>query len=66
MRGLTTPFFESDAATFSQTLDVNLKGVFFGTKHATLAMKEAGVGGSIVNIASIAGLSGEFGPVGES
>jgi NAD(P)-dependent dehydrogenase (short-subunit alcohol dehydrogenase family) len=35
-------------------LGVNLKGVFFGCKHAVLAMR--GSGGSIVNIASILGL----------
>lgn len=36
-------------------LGVNLKGPFFGTKHAVLAMLETG-GGNIVNIASILGI----------
>lgn len=36
-------------------LSVNLKGVFFGCKHAVRAMRTSG-GGSIVNIASILGL----------
>jgi meso-butanediol dehydrogenase / (S,S)-butanediol dehydrogenase / diacetyl reductase len=36
-------------------LGINLKGVFFGCKHAVKAMR-AGDGGSIVNIASILGL----------
>jgi len=38
-------------------LNVNLEGVFLGTKHAIGAMKQSG-GGSIVNISSIAGLVG--------
>ena len=39
-------------ATWHTILRVNLDGVFLGTKHAILAMKETG-GGSIVNISSI-------------
>src|ERR671937_397547 len=39
-------------------LAINLKGVFFGCKHAVRAMRPAG-GGSIVNIASILGLVGD-------
>jgi NAD(P)-dependent dehydrogenase (short-subunit alcohol dehydrogenase family) len=38
-------------------LNVNLEGVFLGTKYAIGAMKKSG-GGSIVNISSIAGLVG--------
>jgi len=49
-----------DVATTSEAeldriLAVNLKGPFFGTKHAVRAMLESG-GGSIVNVASILGL----------
>jgi NAD(P)-dependent dehydrogenase (short-subunit alcohol dehydrogenase family) len=36
---------------------VNSRGVFLGTKHAVLAMKRTG-GGSIVNLSSIAGVTG--------
>src|SRR6266536_3838067 len=50
------------AETTEQQLDrilaVNLKGVFFGCKHAVRAMRPAG-GGAIVNIASILGLVGD-------
>jgi NAD(P)-dependent dehydrogenase (short-subunit alcohol dehydrogenase family) len=37
-------------------MDVNLKGAFLVAQAAARAMKEGGTGGSIVNIASIAGL----------
>ncbi len=40
-----------------RVLNINLEGVFLGTKHAIRAMKKSG-GGSIVNISSIAGLVG--------
>ena len=42
-------------AELDRILGVNLKGPFFGTKHAVLAMLETG-GGNIVNVASILGL----------
>lgn len=39
---------------------VNVKGVFFGTKHAIPHLRKAG-GGSVVNLSSIAGLVGVAG-----
>jgi NAD(P)-dependent dehydrogenase (short-subunit alcohol dehydrogenase family) len=39
---------------------VNAKSVFLGTKHAIPAMRRAG-GGSIVNLASVAGFQGSYG-----
>lgn len=45
---------------FDRVIDVNLKGVFWGTKYAVRAMKENG-GGSIVNWSSLAGLVPSFG-----
>ena len=45
------------------TFDVLAKGVFLGIKHAARAMREQGRGGSIINTASIAGLSGDGGPL---
>ena len=42
-------------ADLDRILAVNLKGPFFGTKHAVRAMLQTG-GGSIINIASILGI----------
>jgi 3alpha(or 20beta)-hydroxysteroid dehydrogenase len=44
-------------STWSKTLDVNLHGVFLGTKAAVERMK--GRGGAIINVASIEGLIGD-------
>src|SRR3989338_1620969 len=43
---------------WDRQMNVNLKGVFFGTKYAVLQMKKQGKGGRIINISSIAGLVG--------
>lgn len=40
---------------------VNLDGVFLGTKHAIIAMREAGRGGSIVIVSSASGLKASAG-----
>ena len=45
---------------FDQVINVNLKGVWIGTKVAASYMKESG-GGSIVNMSSISGKTGFFG-----
>ena len=50
---------ETTEEQWDQVMDVNSKGVFLGTKAAIPAMRRAG-GGSIVNISSIAGLSGAW------
>ena len=44
---------------WDRVMDINSKGVFLGTRAAIPAMRRAG-GGSIVNISSIAGLSGAW------
>lgn len=49
---------ETTEEQLDRILAVNLKGVFFGCKHAVRAMRPAG-GGSIVNIASILALVGD-------
>jgi NAD(P)-dependent dehydrogenase (short-subunit alcohol dehydrogenase family) len=38
--------------------NVNLNSVFYGTKRAVIAMRNAGHGGSIINISSVAGIGG--------
>lgn len=46
---------ETTEEEWDRIMAVNVKGVFFGTKHAIPAMRNSG-GGSIVNISSTAGL----------
>ena len=41
---------------YDQIMDVDLRGVFLGTKHGIRAMLAAGHGGAIVNVASLGGL----------
>lgn len=48
---------ETTVEEWDRVMDVNVKGVFLGTKQAIPSMRRAG-GGSIVNISSIAGLVG--------
>ena len=48
---------ETTSELWDQTMDINAKGVFLGTKHAIAPMRNSG-GGSIVNISSVAGLVG--------
>ena len=45
-------------ADFRKQQAVNVEGVFLGCKHALPLMREAGNGGSIVNMSSVAGLKG--------
>ena len=42
---------------WDKTMEVNAKGVFLGTKYSIPAMQRSG-GGSIINISSIAGITG--------
>ena len=48
---------DTSLAEWRRLMSVNLDGVFLGTKSAISAMKKTG-GGSIINIASVAGLIG--------
>ncbi|MBY0522318.1 MAG: glucose 1-dehydrogenase [Gemmataceae bacterium] len=49
------PILDMSLADWRRTMAVNLDGVFLGTKHAVQAMRQ-GWGGSIVNVASSAGI----------
>lgn len=55
--GADKPSHEITEQEWDRVMDINVKGVFFCTKHAVLHMKKSG-GGSIVNISSIYGLVG--------
>jgi len=61
--GAIGPLTETTVEAWDYTFDVLAKGVFLGIKHAARAMREQGRGGSIINTASIAGLSGDAGPL---
>ena len=61
--GAIGPLIETTVSDWDCTFDVLAKGVFLGIKHAARIMKSAGKGGSIINTASVAGLSGDGGPL---
>ncbi len=56
--GRAGDFEELSLEDWNAMVAVNLTGVFLGCKHGVRAMRQAGNGGSIVNISSIAGLVG--------
>ncbi|MCH4267273.1 MAG: glucose 1-dehydrogenase [Brevundimonas sp.] len=55
--GADKPTHEITEAEWDWVQAVNVKGVFFGVKHAVPLMRQAG-GGSIINLSSIYGLVG--------
>ncbi len=55
--GANKPTHELTEAEWDFVQSINVKGVFFGTKHAIAPMRKAG-GGSIINLSSIYGLVG--------
>ncbi|MFT4826084.1 MAG: xanthoxin dehydrogenase [Halioglobus sp.] len=59
--GAVGPIDTTVAAEWSATLDILLNGVFYGMKHAARVMKPQGYG-SIVSMASTAGVMGGLGP----
>lgn len=54
------PEVETSVAEWDKVMDVNVKGVFLGTKYAVPVMKRNG-GGSIINTSSVFGLIGSPG-----
>jgi NAD(P)-dependent dehydrogenase (short-subunit alcohol dehydrogenase family) len=45
---------------YDKLMDVDLRGVFLGVKHAVKVMLEAGTAGSIVNWSSLGGMNGSY------
>lgn len=55
--GLGGSIFEMSLADFRRQTAVNVDGVFLGCKHG-IALMRRGVGGSVINMSSVAGLKG--------
>lgn len=64
--GAVGSLFELEAEFWDETFAVLTKGVFLGMKHGGRIMRDSGKGGSIINTASIAALSGRGGPLAYS
>lgn len=62
--GIGGPITEMTLEAWRRQTAINLDGVFLGVKHCLPLMREAGHGGSIVNISSVAGLKGSPGLAG--
>jgi NAD(P)-dependent dehydrogenase (short-subunit alcohol dehydrogenase family) len=56
--GAFGPITETEVAAWDETFAIDTRSVFLGIKHAARAMIAAGRGGSIINTASVAALSG--------
>lgn len=56
--GLTGGILEMEEEAWKKVIDVNLNGVFYGTQISAKFMKEHNIKGSIINMASILGVSG--------
>jgi NAD(P)-dependent dehydrogenase (short-subunit alcohol dehydrogenase family) len=61
--GAFGPVTQLEVEDWDFTFAVLVRGVFLGIKHGARAMKRQKTGGSIINTASIAGLSGGAGPL---
>jgi len=60
--GAFGPVTELTVEDWDYTFAVLSRGVFLGVKHAARVMKDQTWGGSIVNVASLAALTGDAGP----
>jgi NAD(P)-dependent dehydrogenase (short-subunit alcohol dehydrogenase family) len=60
--GLADAMMLADVTTehYDRLMDVDLRGVLYGVKHAIKTMLEGGNGGSIVNWSSLGGLNGSY------
>jgi NAD(P)-dependent dehydrogenase (short-subunit alcohol dehydrogenase family) len=64
--GISTPGLsvgDHDQVQYDRIMDVNMRGVFHGCKHAVAAFTSQGGGGSIINTSSVSGLVGFGGAV---
>jgi NAD(P)-dependent dehydrogenase (short-subunit alcohol dehydrogenase family) len=61
--GAFGPVTELEVEDWDATFAVLVRAVFLGIKHGARVMREAGTEGSIINTASVAGLSGGDGPL---
>jgi NAD(P)-dependent dehydrogenase (short-subunit alcohol dehydrogenase family) len=64
--GAIGSLLETEVDDWDFTFAVLTRGVFLGIKHGARAMKATGLGGSIINTSSVAGLSGGAGPAAYS
>jgi 3(or 17)beta-hydroxysteroid dehydrogenase len=53
------PVADMSLEDWRRVMAVNLEGVFLGTKHAMRAMRQAGHGGSIINVSSVSGIKAQ-------
>lgn len=64
--GAFGPITDVEVEDWDYTFGVVTRGVFLGTKHGARAIKASGRGGAIVNLGSLAGISGGAGPAAYS
>lgn len=64
--GAIGPLTETTVEDWDYTFGVLTRSVFLGIKHAARVMRSQGRGGAIINTASVAGLSGDAGPLAYS
>lgn len=61
--GAVGPIVTTPAEEWQRTMDIHMNGCFYGCKHAARVMIPRGTG-SIVNMSSVAGITGGLGPHG--
>lgn len=59
--GQEMPFLDTSLETFDRIVAVNLRGTFIVGQTAARVMRDGGRGGAIVNVASVSGMTGNFG-----
>jgi NAD(P)-dependent dehydrogenase (short-subunit alcohol dehydrogenase family) len=56
-----SPVTETKIEDWRRIMAVNVEGVFLGTKHAIMAMRRGGKGGSIIHVSSASGIKASAG-----